>query len=237
MYPSKKNPNDVSIKPSWNKPEARELLQQHNYGFQHLEPVNSTDWSILSVINLIAEVQITAEEINDLHKTFCSSLRPILSQLLQLLQGISWFDNFDLDNKLISVSYHRSWEELGGWFCDAICQILYGPVLLSVAEQQRGCREFQHPARLEPMSPDSLWLASTSKTWISIELPYIGLQNGILLIWVSSHLAATLNPGQNFACRIVVLQLLKLNIKARYNLPEFLTADQPDLLLIHIIQL
>ena len=47
----------------------------------------------------------------------------------------------------------------------------------------------------------------------------------------SSHLA-TLN--RFFACRIVDLRLLKLNIKARHNILEFLTTN---LLLIHVIAL
>ena len=49
-----------------------------------------------------------------------------------------------------------------------------------------------------------------------------------------SHLA-TLN--QFFACRIVLLQLLKLNIKARHYLPEFLTADLLSLLIGWLIYL
>ena len=38
------------------------------------------------------------------------------------------------------------------------------------AKWPRGSKEFQHPAQIEPMSPDSLLLALTTKPWVQINL-------------------------------------------------------------------
>ena len=67
-------------------------------------------------------------------------------------------------------------------------------------------------------------LASTTEPWVRIDLMKKTVRD-------SSHLA-TLN--RFFACRIVVLGLLKLNFKARHDIPEFKIAH---LLLIHVIAL
>ena len=40
---------------------------------------------------------------------------------------------------------------------------------------------------------------------------------------------------QFFACRIVILRLLKLNIKAILDIPEFLSTNLPVLSSIHVI--
>ena len=86
----------------------------------------------------------------------------------------------------------------------------------------RGIRKVQHHEGIEPMSPGSMWLALSTKPSVHIALSR-------KTVYDSSHLA-TLN--RFFSYRIVMLGLLKLNIKARHYIPEFLIAT---LLSIHVV--
>ena len=76
-------------------------------------------------------------------------------------------------------------------------------------------KEFQHPPRIELKSPDPLQFALTTEPWLRIDVQ-------IKMVYNSSYLA-TWNPF--FACRIVILWLLRLNMKARFYIPEFLNAS------------
>ena len=76
---------------------------------------------------------------------------------------------------------------------------------------QKGCREVWHPEGTEPMLSDSLLLALTTKLCQSIE------NKGK---WLVFH-----TFSQFFACWIVVLRFVRLNIKARQATPEFLTTN------------
>ena len=86
----------------------------------------------------------------------------------------------------------------------------------------RGNSQFQHPAGIKPMS-QCYWCSvpPTTKPWILIDLPK-------QIVYDVLHITSL---KQFFDCRIVIVRLFKLNIKARQK-PEFLTAN---LLSIHII--
>ena len=85
----------------------------------------------------------------------------------------------------------------------------------------RGNSQFQHPAGIKPMS-QCYWCSvpPTTKPWILIDLPK-------QIVYDVLHITSL---KQFFDCRIVIVRLFKLNIKARQK-PEFLTAN---LLSIHI---
>ena len=81
---------------------------------------------------------------------------------------------------------------------------------LSATQCGRGSKEFQHPIGIKPMSPDSLQPVFTTNLAPSHKFIII------LICWkeqcVNCH---DLQTWLIFACRIVILRLLKLNIKAR----------------------
>ena len=64
------------------------------------------------------------------------------------------------------------------------------------------------------MSPDSLLPILTTSLYFHIDLKKKG--------FTSSKLVATIHPF--LACRIVIVGLLRLSIKARQDIPEFSTA-------------
>ena len=101
--------------------------------------------------------------------------------------------------------YQNSWQQTFYWYMAERWQ----------KKWQRGSTEFQKLARIVPRLPISLQLALNPEKWVCINL-----QKHI--VYYSSHLA-TLNIV--FGCRIAVLWLLKLNIKARHYIPESVTAS------------
>ena len=93
------------------------------------------------------------------------------------------------------------------------------------AKWPRGCKEFQHPARMEviePKSPDTLETASITEPWVHINLPKKTLND---LLYQRQCISQPGSWNLLFACRIVVLRLLRLIIKARHDIPEFLYAN------------
>ena len=81
------------------------------------------------------------------------------------------------------------------------------------AKLPRGSSKIQHPAGIEPISPNSLRLALTTEPSESLYQP--PKENNKWLV-VSCNLEPIF-----FAYRIVVSGLIKLNIKARHEIPEF----------------
>ena len=83
------------------------------------------------------------------------------------------------------------------------------------AKCHRGSREFKHPVGIEPETPDSLLLTLINEPWICVSLQ----KKTVYCLYCF----ATCDLFSFF--RIVVLTLLKLNIKARNKIPEFLNAN------------
>ena len=86
---------------------------------------------------------------------------------------------------------------------------------------QRGCRGFQYPVRIKPGPADSLWITLTTKPWICVSLQEKSIY----------HLKYFATCNIFFASRIVILRLLRLNIMARHEIPEFFNTN---LWLIHV---
>ena len=78
----------------------------------------------------------------------------------------------------------------------------------------RGGREFEHPAGIEPKSLDLLPLTLTTEPYICIDLSKKSVYD---LLYLTTW-------NRFSACRIVVLGLLRLNIKARHDIPKFMNA-------------
>ena len=95
------------------------------------------------------------------------------------------------------------------------------------AEWPSGCRDFQHPAGIEPMLPthcNSPW--PQSHRFIST---YWKKGN---MISHMSHMSQPWFLEPIFTRRVLIFGLLKSNIKVRQDIPEFLAANH---LSIHII--
>ena len=87
---------------------------------------------------------------------------------------------------------------------------------LSAMRNGRGAaEEFQHSSGIEPISPDSLLPASTTKPWVRIS--YMKKT-----VYDSSFFASC---NRFFAYRTVVLGLFKLNIKAGHEIRKFFSAN------------
>ena len=88
----------------------------------------------------------------------------------------------------------------------------------SVPRKMACGREFQHPAGndSEAISPDSLRLDLTQQSHDFVSIYRKKTEYDLTYL-------ATLN--RFFPCRIVILGLLKINIKARQDISEFLTAN------------
>ena len=85
----------------------------------------------------------------------------------------------------------------------------------SVTAGLSASREFKHPVGIEPETPDSLLLTLINEPWICVSLQ----KKTVYCLYCF----ATCDLFSFF--RIVVLTLLKLNIKARNKIPEFLNAN------------
>ena len=84
------------------------------------------------------------------------------------------------------------------------------------AKWQRRCRAFQHSCGIEPMSPNSLQLTSTTKPLVCTNFRVLEKQ----------YMTRCISPPATnfFPYRIVVLGSFKLNIKAGHEVREFLNA-------------
>ena len=78
-----------------------------------------------------------------------------------------------------------------------------------------GQQKVSAPSGIEPEQPDSLQLTLITKPWVRVSL-----QENILY-----NLTCLATGNRFFECRTVVLRLLRLNIKARHENPEFLNAN------------